>query len=123
MVNVQPFGSYANGLSLAGSDIDVVVTGVAYPDDGRGGTCKTLVTFCSRCCFTDADRLAWRQHVHAQSLACLANVCTESVNKFLLVQVSLIFVYCFLKHELTNSNKLKLRLDAKLLVICIKPYM
>lgn len=37
MVNVQPFGSYANGLSLAGSDIDVVVTGVAYPDDGRGG--------------------------------------------------------------------------------------
>ena len=42
MVNVQPFGSYANGLSLAGSDIDVVVTGVAYPDDGRGGTCKTL---------------------------------------------------------------------------------
>lgn len=37
MVHVQPFGSYANGLSLAASDIDVVVTGVTYPDDGRGG--------------------------------------------------------------------------------------
>lgn len=37
MVHVQPFGSYANGLSLAASDIDVVITGVMYPDDGRGG--------------------------------------------------------------------------------------
>ncbi len=37
LVNVQPFGSYANGLSLAASDIDVVITGVTYPDDGRGG--------------------------------------------------------------------------------------
>ena len=37
LVSVQPFGSYANGLSLAASDIDVVITGVAYPDDGRGG--------------------------------------------------------------------------------------
>lgn len=37
MVHVQPFGSYANGLSLAASDIDVVITGVTYPDDGRGG--------------------------------------------------------------------------------------
>lgn len=34
---MQPFGSYANGLSLAASDIDVVITGVTYPDDGRGG--------------------------------------------------------------------------------------
>lgn len=38
MVHVQPFGSYANGLSLAASDIDVVITGVTYPDDGCGGT-------------------------------------------------------------------------------------
>lgn len=37
LVHVQPFGSYANGLSLAASDIDVVITGVTYPDDGRGG--------------------------------------------------------------------------------------
>ncbi len=37
LVNVQPFGSYANGLSLAASDIDVVITGVTYPDDGQGG--------------------------------------------------------------------------------------
>lgn len=40
LVNVQPFGSYANGLSLAASDIDVVITGVTYPDDGRGGYIK-----------------------------------------------------------------------------------
>jgi len=41
LVNVQPFGSYANGLSLAASDIDVVITGVTYPDDGRGGALFT----------------------------------------------------------------------------------
>ncbi|KAL0029270.1 hypothetical protein WJX79_006844 [Trebouxia sp. C0005] len=40
LVNVQPFGSYANSLSLAASDIDVVITGVTYPDDGRGGYIK-----------------------------------------------------------------------------------
>ncbi len=43
MVNVQPFGSYANGLSLAASDIDVVITGVTYPDDGRGGALSNIM--------------------------------------------------------------------------------
>ena len=46
LLNVQPFGSYANGLSLAASDIDVVITGVAYPDDGRGGMSQLPGTFC-----------------------------------------------------------------------------
>ena len=44
LVSVQPFGSYANGLSLAASDIDVVITGVAYPDDGRGGGSLSLIS-------------------------------------------------------------------------------
>ena len=43
LVHVQPFGSYANGLSLAASDIDVVITGVTYPDDGRGGMSPQLL--------------------------------------------------------------------------------
>lgn len=38
-MRVQPFGSYANGLSLAESDIDVVITGILVPDDERGGRC------------------------------------------------------------------------------------
>lgn len=44
---MQPFGSYANGLSLAASDIDVVITGVTYPDDGRGGAPLTSCPFSS----------------------------------------------------------------------------
>ena len=47
LVNVQPFGSYANGLSLAASDIDVVITGVTYPDDGWGGAPSTPCPFSS----------------------------------------------------------------------------
>lgn len=37
VMRVQPFGSYANGLSLAESDIDVVIIGILEPDDERGG--------------------------------------------------------------------------------------
>ncbi len=55
LVNVQPFGSYANGLSLAASDIDVVITGVTYPDDGRGGIpptepCPVRALLSCSCC-------------------------------------------------------------------------
>lgn len=43
VMRVQPFGSYANGLSLAESDIDIVITGILQPDDERGG--KTHADF------------------------------------------------------------------------------
>ena len=34
---VEPFGSHVHGISLAGSDLDVVVTGLVEPRDPRAG--------------------------------------------------------------------------------------
>lgn len=45
MVQVQTFGSFANGLGMHSSDLDLVVTGLMEPDSPQtGGALQTLLT-------------------------------------------------------------------------------
>lgn len=41
MLQVQAFGSFASGLGMHGSDLDLVITGLVAPDDPHnGGECE-----------------------------------------------------------------------------------
>lgn len=49
-VELQVFGSFANGLSTWASDLDLVITGVVEPDRLTGGACAPNVLACLRLC-------------------------------------------------------------------------